>query len=413
MNTFISPTWVTKDVAAFWKNSIKFVGQCDRQWDDSFRNKPEGAQIGYTVQARIPQRFTVTEGQALQQQAILNQTVPITINHQQNVGMGWSSADSSLLVEDVQERYTMPAGESLANKVDVTAAAEVFKFVYFSIGTPGTPLSSNQVWTNGVAKLQSFGVPDPYCAVVDPLTQAAVVTANFALFNLPGNKDIFQTGQFASEALGVNDWYYDPNMPMFTTGFFGSSTPVVSSANQTGSTLALSGLGTYSFVVGDTFTVDQVNGVNPVSYADTGFPQEFVVTAAVAGSGTVTLSISPSIITSGQLQTVTVSPANNAAVTFKGATGTVSATLGTSAGTVGLKSRQSLLFNDGAFAFVMADLKENLAGARTAMVRSKSARVSMRWVEQYNIQTDQNPSRVDIIYGVAPVLPYFALRAWS
>jgi hypothetical protein len=37
----------------------------------------------------------------------------------------------------------------------------------------------------------------------------------------------------------------------------------------------------------------------------------------------------------------------------------------------------------------------------------------MRWVEQYNIQTDQNPSRVDTLGGVAPILPYFAVRAWS
>lgn len=408
MNTFITPTWVTKDVAAFWKNSIKLVSQFDRQWDDSFRNKPEGAQIGFTVQARIPQRFTVTEGQALQQQAILNQTVPITINHQQNVGMGWSSADATLEVEDVQERYTMPAGESLANKVDVTAGAEVYKSVYFGIGSPGSPISDNKTYLDGVAKLQNMGVPGPYCAVIDPLSQSAILNANLALFN-PGRQisEYFTSGQFGADALGIAYWYYDPNLPIHTTGTFTSSTPVVSSASQTGSTLALSGLGTYAFKAGDVFTVDGVNSVNPVSYADSGSPQEFVITADVSGSSTVTLSISPSIITSGQLQTVTASPANNAAVTFKGATGTVSATLAAT------KSRQSFIFNEGAFAFVMADLKENLAGARTAMARSKSARLSMRWVEQYNIQTDQNPSRVDIIYGVAPVLPYFALRAWS
>lgn len=408
MNTFVTPQWVTKDVAQFWKNSLKLASTFDRQYDESFRNKPEGAQIGYTVQARIPQRFTVTEGQALQQQAILNQTVPITINHQFNVGMGWSSADATLTVEDVQERYTMPAGESLANKVDVTCGQEVYKSVYMSIGTPGTPITQNATYLDGVAKLQNMGVPDPFCAVLDPKSQAAILNANLSLFN-PSRQvsEYFTSGQFGAEALGIGDWYYDPNMPIHTTGTFTSSTPVVSGAGQTGSSLAISGMGTYALKAGDVFTIDGVNSVNPVSYADTGELQQFVLTADVSGSSTGTLSISPSIITSGQLQTVTGSPAASAAIKFLGATGTVSATMAAT------KSRQSLIFNKGAFAMVMVDLKENLAGARTAMARSKSARVSMRWVEQYNIQTDQNPSRCDIILGVAPVLPYFAMRAFS
>ena len=260
MNTFVTPTWVTYDVAEFWENSIKFVAQCDRSWDDSFRNKPDGAQIGYTVQARIPQRFTVTEGQALQQQAILNQTVPITINHQQNVGMGWSSADATLAVEDVTNRYTMPAGQALANKVDVTVASEFYKSVYFSAtsGSIGTPISSNATYLNTVAQMQLYGIPAPYCAVLDPLSQAAIVNANLAIFNLPGRTEPFENGQFSGEALGVADWYYDPNMPTHTTGTFTASTPLVNGATQTGSTLTTDGWGTYALVAGDVFTIDGV-----------------------------------------------------------------------------------------------------------------------------------------------------------
>ena len=409
MNTFITPNWVTKDVAKFWKNSIKLVGNFDRSWDDSWRNKPEGAQIGYTVQVRIPQRFVVNSGQALQQQAILNQTVPLTINHQEHVGMGWSSADATVEVEEVQNRYTMPAGQALANKVDKTAGEEVYKSVYFSIGAPGAgAISDNETYLNGVALLQNVGVPEEFCAVLDPRSQAAILNANVALFN-PQKQigDYFRTGQFGAEALGIDEWYYDPNMPTHTTGTFTASTPVTSSASQTGSSLAISGMGTYALKAGDVFTIADVYAVNPVSYADTGELQQFVLTADVSGSSTATLSISPSIVTSGQLQTVTASPANGAALTFLGATGTVGATM------TATRSRQSLIFNPAAFAFVFVDLKENLAGAVTSMARSKEARISMRWVEQYNIQTDQNPSRVDILYGTAPILPYFALRAWS
>ena len=104
---------------------------------------------------------------------------------------------------------------------------------------------------------------------------------------------------------------------------------------------------------------------------------------------------------------MTAGPAASAAITFTGATGTAGATM------TATTSRQSLLFNKNAFAFVMADLKKNLAGAVTARKSDAEAKVSMRWVEQYNIQTDQMPSRVDMLVGNAAVLPYFAVRAWS
>lgn len=410
-NTFITPTWVSKDVATYWMNEITLVGQFDRQWDDQWRNKPQGAQIGYTVLARIPQRFQVTEGQAFQQQAITNQVVPITLNHQYNVGMSWSTSAATLEVEEVQERYTRPAGIAMANKADVQAGAEVYKSVYYTIGTPGSAITDDSTYTDGVAKLLNVAVPDDYCAVLDPKAQSKLAAANFGLFNpqtLIG--DLFKKGRFDKGALGIREWYRDPNMPTHTTGNFTSSTPVVSSANQTGSTLALSGLGTYAFKAGDTFKIASgtaVNAVNPISYADTGDAQEFVITADVSGSSTVTLNISPSIITSGQLQTVTASPDNNAAVLFTGATGTASATMATTT------SKQSLVFHPSAFAFVMADMDDDLPGAQVGMARDKEAKISMRWAYQYNSQTDQKISRVDMIVGVAPVLPYFALRAWS
>ena len=30
MNTTITPTWVSKDTAMFWQNSIRLIGQADR-----------------------------------------------------------------------------------------------------------------------------------------------------------------------------------------------------------------------------------------------------------------------------------------------------------------------------------------------------------------------------------------------
>ena len=410
-NTFITPNWVSTDVAMFWDNNVKLLRLSEVTYGSEWKNKPDGAQIGFTVQQRIPQRFRVKRGQALQQQPILNQTVPISLTDQLQVAFGWSSADQAVEVEEVQSRYTKPAGIALANECDRFFGDQVYRSVYFNIGTPGTPITDNDTWTDGVAILRAFGVPEELLAVTDPKQQGKLVSSNLALFN-PRDQigAIFQKGLFGQGALGVDEWAWDSNMPTHTTGSFTASTPVVSGGSQTGSSLAISGMGTYALKEGDRFTIDGVYGVNPISYVDTTILQQFVLTADVSGSSTATLSISPSMIasTDSQLQTVTALPANGAAITFVGATGTVGATMTATA------TKQNLIANPAAFAFVSADLPVQLAGAVAGRTPgAKTDRVSIRYVDQYNAQTDQMPRRMDCLVGAAPVLPYFALIAYS
>lgn len=410
MNTLITPNWVTTDTATGFLDSTKLIGRFDRQWNDEWANKPKGAQIGDTVQIRLEQRWLVTEGQALQQQALLNQTVPITINHQFNIGMGWSSSEDALEVEEVQSRYTKPAGKRVAAKWDRVAGEEVYRSVYFSIGTPGVTIAANETWQDGVAIMQEQAVPDEdFCAVISPQQQAKLNSSNQQLFN-PQRQiaEYFKSGKFSDAALGVSEWYYDPLLPMHTTGTFTASSWAVVGAGQTGSSLSVDGAGTYALKQGDVFTIDGVYSTNPLEQSlDMGRLQQFTLTADVSGSSTATLSLSPAIVTSGPLQNVTNSPADNAVVTFLGSTGSVGGTMAAT------RSRQNLLFHPSAFAFVMVDLPTNLAGARSGYTSDRETRVKMRWVEQYNIQTDQMPSRIDTIGGVAAVLPYFAVRAWG
>ncbi len=407
MNTVITPNWVSKDTAMFWKNAIRLIGQAKKGYGKEWQDLPEGAKIGYTVQQRIPTAPIVNEGQALQQQPYINQTVPISLTHQLQVACGWSTADDTVEIEEVQERWTMPAGKAMGSKCDILFGQEVYKSVYNTIGTPGQSITTNSTYLRGVARLTNIGAGDDLSAVLDPEAMAAIVESNFAIFNLPGGDRDFKTGQFSGEQFGIGAWYQDPYMPTHTTGTFTASTPVVSGGLQTGSTLTISGMGTYALKAGDTFKIAGLNSVNPVGKNDTGNLAEFSLSADVSGSSTATLTFTPPIITSGPLQTVVSTPANGAAITFSGATGTVGATMATTT------SRQSLIFKPDAFAFVNAPLAKKLAGAEVGSIRDAEAKVSMRYVEQYNIQTDQEPRRIDMLVGNAAVQPYFALRAWG
>jgi hypothetical protein len=406
-NTLATPTWVTKETARAFYNDLTFLANVNRTYDDQYVQA--GAKVGNTVNARLPQRFQATDGQALQLQNIFDQTVPITLTNQKNVAFGYSSAQATTELDEIRSRYTVPGGEALANAAEVLAFNAVYRDVFNAVGTLGTTPSTTLVYLQAGTKLTDQATPlRGRVAVLDPLAMQTIANTSSTLFNPSAViGENYKNGMFGRRQLGIDEWYQDPIRPTHTSGTFTASTPVMASAGQTGSTISITGWasGATTLKKGDILTIAGVNTVNPLAYSSVGRLQQFVVTADTSDSSgaTATLPISPSIITSGQLQTVDTTAANNAAVTVWSAN-PAGGTLATTA------SPQSLVYHPDAFAFVMADLKKPGAGAEATSVRSKSLGFAIRMVEQYQIGTDQNPSRLDILIGAATLQARLACR---
>jgi len=401
MNTIATPTWVMKELAVGYTNELKFVANINHSYDDQYVQA--GAKVGNTVYARLVQRYTVMDGQAYQPQALYDQTVPITLTNQKQVAFGYSSAQATTELDDIRRRYVQPGAEALANAADVLAYQAVYRDVWNAVGTPGVTPSATITYLQAGVKLTDGAVPQSgRIAVLDALAMATIANTSSTLFNPPSViARNYRDGMFNGMQLGLDAWYVDPNRAVQTTGTFTASTPLVNGANQTGSTLNTDGWasGATSLKKGDRFTIAGVNSVNPLSYQDNGRLQVFVVTADTSdSSGAIAaLPISPSIITSGQLQTVSNSPANDAVITVFGATSATAGTLAT------ITSPQSMVFHPDAFAFVYADMVKPSAGARSTEVRSKQFGFSIRYVEQYLGTTDNNLNRLDILCGGATV----------
>ena len=405
--TLATATNVTKETAREFFNDLTFLANVNRTYDDQYMLG--GAKVGNTVLARMPQRFQATDGQSLQLQNIFDQTVPITLTNQKNVAFGWSSAQATTEIQEVKSRYTKPGGEALANAAEVLAFTNTFRDIYNAVGTLGTTPTSILTYLQAGTKLTDGASPlKGRVAVLDPLAMQTLVNSQTTTFNPSAViGESYENGMFGRRQLGVDKWFQDPIRPTFTSGACTSaSTPLVNGAGQTGSTLNCDGWGSgaSNLKKGDIFTIGGVNQVNPLAYSSVGRLQQFVVTADTADvTGAMTaLPISPSIITSGQLQTVDASPADNAVITLwsMAAGGTLAATA----------SPQSFVYHPDAFAFVMADLIKPGAGAESYTVRSKSLGFAIRMVEQYQIGTDQNPSRLDILIGAATLQPRLACR---
>ena len=406
-NTIANSTWVLKETTRQFTNEVTFVRNIDRTYDDQYVQA--GAKVGDTVRARLPQRFVVTHGQALQVQNLFDATVPISLQDQMNIAFSYSSAQATTDLDSIRSRYTQPAAEHLANAVDVFAFNAVYRDVFHAIGTPGTTVSTTLAYLQGGVKLTDIGTPlSGRKAVLDQYAMAVLANAAQTLFNPSGAiSEAYTKGQFGREQLGVSEWYQDANRPVHVTGTFTASTPVINGANQTGSSLITNGWasGATSLKKGDIFTIAGVNSINRLSYQSSGRLQQFTITAdTVDVTGDIAaLPISPPIIVSGALATVDAIPASGAAITVWGAN-PVGGVLATT------NSPTGLVFIPDAFALVTADLMKPTAGVETSVVRSKAWGVAIRMVEQYQIGTDANPSRLDMLVGGAAPRPEYAYR---
>lgn len=414
-NQFLTTDLVTKELAFVYKNEIRFARSLSMQYSDLFANASSDAgKIGSTVRVRKPVRWQATEGQAFQEQAISEPYVTVPLDKQFNVGMSWSTAEQTTDISDIMNRYIKTAAQELANKVDNYTFGAVYLDVWNAVGTPGTTPSSLLTYLTADTQIFNQSVSESLerMACLSAISMATISNANAALFN--PSRDIsesYKTGYQQDDTAGIAKWYKSQNVQPYTTGGWTStSTPIVSGGSQTGASLLTTGWssGATTLQKGDTFTIAGVYTVTPVGHTNTGQLQTFVVTSAVSDSGgAITIPISPSIITSGNLQTVNDSPAANAAISVRGASGTTSATM------TATSSVQNLLYVKDFATLVHVDLAMPNGGAEASRFSHPDWGISLRLARQWYGMTDQNMTRVDVLVGAKTIDGGRASRIYS
>jgi hypothetical protein len=141
-----------------------------------------------------------------------------------------------------------------------------------------------------------------------------------------------------------------------------------------------------------------VNPQNRQAYGS-GKLRNFVVTAttAVAGSPGTSIIVSPAIITAGQFQNVSVTATSATAVV-------------TPFDKLGTVSPQNLVMHKNAFTLATADLELPDGVHFAGRASDKEIGLSIRVVRQYTINNDSIPTRLDVLYGWAPLYPELACR---
>lgn len=386
-NSILTPTAVTREILRVLHQKLNFIGSIDRQYDDRFAKT--GAKIGDSLKIRLPNQYTVRTGKTLQAQDTQETSETLTVATQKGVDMNFSTAELAMSLDDFSDRIIEPAVSVLVANIEYDAMS-MYKDVYQSVWNSGSALTLANVLSGRKILQDSLAPLSGRMANLDGQQMVDLVTDSKSLFN--DQKEIskqYREG-YVGRALGF-DFMENSMWPSHTRGAAASYVCNTSTGITSGSaTITVSG-GSGSSAVGDVFTIEGVNKVHPETKADTGIPQQFTVVTA----GTTSQVVSPTPVTSGARQNVVINSA--------GASKTV-----TFAGTASGSDNTGLLFHKEAFTFATGDL-EVPRGVHFAG-REQMDGVSLRLVRQYDINNDNIPCRLDILYGYKTIRPQLAVR---
>ena len=155
-NALKNTSLVTKWAVKAFLNNLVMGEKVDRQLDDS--KVFSGSKVTASASIRRPVMFEATASATFSASDVEEAIVPVTVANRQHVGFSFTDEEEALNIEEVNERYIMPAMEELAQIVESAIAAKYTEIPNF-VGTPGTTPTTFLDIGAAKAELSKLGVP--------------------------------------------------------------------------------------------------------------------------------------------------------------------------------------------------------------------------------------------------------------
>ena len=405
-NTLLTISKITNEALMVLENELTFTSEVDRNYDDQFA--VVGGKIGNTVNVRRPGRFIGTTGPALNVEDFNENSVPVTLSTQFHVDTQFTTQDLALSLDMFSDRVLKPAVAAIANKIDRDGLSLAASQTANIVGVAGTPPTGLITYLTAGAYLDSEGAPRDgrRSCIVEPFTSATIVDSLKGLF-VPQEAigEQYRKGLMGRDSAGVN-WKLDQNVVSQTFGNWSANTIACNVTTATGfltsgwaqySTIQLTASSASTLNAGDVFTIPGVFAVNPQNRQSYGKLRNFVVQSTTAvGTSATNVVVSPAIISGGQFQNVNI--------TSSGAQNIIAFN------NTGVSSPQNIMMHRNAFTLAVADLELPDGVHFAGRASDKEIGLSMRVVRQYTINNDSIPTRLDVLYGWAPLYPELACR---
>lgn len=413
-NTTLTADVIAKAGLAILDNELGVVKTFHRAYEDEFSNQVNGYKIGDTISIRRPADFTIRTGATLSAQDVIEGKTTLTIDQQIGVDFQFTSSDLTLKINDLAERVMKPAMSTITNYMAYDCLNTMYKRIYNWVGTPGQTINSFSDFAAAPQRLDTMAVPmDNRNSVLSPADHWGMLGSQTALYIQNAANSAYRDGSLGK--IGGVETRMNQMVPTHTVGALGG-TPLVNGASQNVTYDTAKNAWTQSLITdgwtaaaaarvkeGDVFTLyaagtsgAKVKMVNPRTKQVTDVDQQFVITAdgSSDGSGNLTLTISPPIITSGPHQTVNAAPADNAGLVMVGTAST------------GYVQNMAYHKNTMGLAIVPMEMPAAAYGGH----RESYKGISLRVIPIYDGTNDISKWRMDMLYGRKVIDPRLAVR---
>ena len=408
-NSFFTVAAISKEIVRLMENDLvlgKSVGT------DNLEN--ETVKSGGSVKVRRQMQYLGQDNNldlTSFSEDITEGTVTVTLDQTWSNKVSISAIDRTLSFDRYSQQVLQPMARRGAERIEASIAALYPAFYWFD-GTPGTPPATFAALAGAGAIFTDGGnTVNGRCAFHSPSVSAGfagLIQGTYVDGNNKKALEMAKVGRYAGF-----DNYETVFAPTHTVGPLGG-TPLVNGGAQAvtyatakdtwSQTLVTDGWTASAAArlnAGDVFTIANVNAVNPNTKQSTGRLQTFTVLANASsdGSGNLTATISPPIITSGAFQTVSAAPADNAAITIK-------------TGSANTGYRQSLLIDPMAIALVSRPLDiPSGEGVKTSTVSGEFVTMSVTsWVDGNTLAENM---RFDMLWKPIVLDPRRGMRLTS
>jgi len=317
-NSLINPEVITRESTLLLKNNLVMGNTVSRANQSDFRK------IGSDLYVRKPNSFSVQSGAATTPENVEEAWQKVSIQTQDNVSWEFSTRDLTLTVEEYSKRYIAPAMRALTHNIEYKLHS-LYKKVYHSTGTPGTPPATFLELAAGGTLLSDHAAPmGQRCSMLstDATVQLANQVGGFKSGYGANGKSLTAQEKVSIGYFGGFDNYESQSVNSHTAGIWdgspvldGATTGTTYAASKNNTTDSLSWTQTLHFdgattdgagyaKEGDVFTIADCYSVNPANGKSTGKLQNFVVRADVTtASNEADIVVSPPIIVAGPYKT--------------------------------------------------------------------------------------------------------------
>jgi len=392
-NQFLNTNWVSMKILRLLINMLEVTEYFNRDWERDFNKEfAPGSQIS----VKFPQRFTVTDGMGYAPQGINRLSTPVNLDQWLQIAFEWDDYEAAVNLErseaELTENYFQPAAEAMAQEWDSRCAKFAYQNASNVVGALGTDPAGVATYYQARQRLMEKACPPGGRCMLISSSMMATLGSNITAIFHPSDE---LTRMFKKGSLGnlAGFEFFESNSLYSQTAGTWAGTVTVTGANQSGSSLNITGTTGDTIKAGDKFSIAAVNAVNPMTRRIAGKAtlQQFTVTQDYTlTAGPDTINILPAIYGPGsQYQNVDALPLNAAGLTLWPGTTSPNGKVGT----VGLALSKF------AFAFVGAKLFVPQAVEKSGFAFDSRTQIGVRKVKAWDPVRSMQINRMDSLGG--------------